>query len=162
MKYVLTLIVALSLFNCAFNPDVITGAAEPGNSVKADSLPSSILYGLSYFDSKNHFVKIEAKTGTMTVLSTLDTITTITGPAVVNPDLGYYCFVSYAKLVVINVLDGSIVKSFTLSHLNTSNMEYNSNTKKLNALSYYDGQFHFVEIDVAAETMNSIQTLAGV
>lgn len=162
MKYLPILFLALILSNCGFNPDF----GQQGSSVPPpDTLPHSILYGLSWFDAKEHFVKVETSTGKLTTISTLDTITWITGPMVIDPDRGYYCFITtnnvWFKLAVINISDGTIVKSFALKYFNTGGMVYNSNTKKINAISYYDNQNHFVEIDLDLETMTSLQTLSG-
>lgn len=124
-----------------------------------ESLSSSLLYGLSSFDLSLHFVSVDAVSGEYTVLSKLVGVNGVRGQATINPALSQYYFTSEEALIAVNIADGKIIKSFKLPYPNTGNLQYNSITKKINGLSFIDGQFHYVEIDILAEEMKKVRPL---
>jgi hypothetical protein len=124
-----------------------------------DPISSSLLYGISSFDQSLHFVSVDALSGTHIVLNKLPGISAVRGQATINPELGQYYFTTEAALVAVNIADGKIVKSFKLPYPNTGNIQYNSIGKKINGLSFIDGHFHYVEIDILTGEMKKLRPL---
>jgi hypothetical protein len=122
-------------------------------------ISSNLLYGISSFDESLHFVSVDALSGTHTVLNKLPGISGVRGQATINPELGQYYFTTEEALVAVNIADGKIVKSFKLPYPNTGNIQYNSISKKINGLSFIDGQLHYVEIDILSEEMKKLRPL---
>jgi hypothetical protein len=126
-----------------------------------DECPSaSILYGISQVDNDFHFANVNGQTGELKLLNKLSEINAIRGKAAINPELMHYYLTSEEDFFAIDINTGIIVNRFPLQYPNTSNMQYNANTKKLNAISFFDGQLHFSEIDVDHGSMKLVAPLS--
>lgn len=141
MKNLWILVVASAMLSgCELISDIIDEDEE--------CVPASTLYGISSFDEAFHFVSVDAGTGDLRVLNELKGIEGVRGQAVINPELNQYYFTSEEEFVIVDIPTGKIVKKFSLEYPNTGNIQYNANTKNVNAISYFAGSFHFVEIDM--------------
>jgi len=128
------------------------------DSVKQAEQASSFtfdLFGLSYYDSRFHFIKVELPSKKIVVLNSSDSIQIgTTDEAALNTDANEYYFFSDHRIFVLSTATGQFTKSFGLTH-DVELLVYNPVSKKLNAMSYVDGSYHFVEIDVQAEKVKT-------